>query len=57
MGDLITQNQSAFVEKRQIEDNILVANEVFHQLKIKKRGKRYEMALKVDMNKTYDRVE
>ena len=37
--------------KNQIQDNILV-----HHLRIR-RGKKYEMALKVDMNKAYDRVE
>ena len=57
MRELITQNQCAFVEKRQIQDNILVANEVFHYLKVKMKGKKYEMALKLDMNKAYDRVE
>ena len=48
---LITQNQSTFVEKRQIQDNILIANEEFQHLKIKKKGKRHVLALKVDMNK------
>ena len=57
MEELITQNQCAFVEKRQIQDNILVANEVFHHLKIRRRGMKYEIAIKVDMNKAYDRVE
>ena len=57
MGMLITQNQSTFVEKRQIQDNILVANEVFRHFKIKKKGRIYVLALKVDMNKAYDKVE
>lgn len=42
--------------ERQIHDNIVVAQEVLHYLKIKK-GKKYDLALKVDMNKAYDRVE
>ena len=54
---LITKNQCAFVERRQIQDNILIANEAFHHMKLKKKGKRYKMAIKVDMNKTYDRVD
>lgn len=42
---------------KQIHDNIVVVSEVFHFLKLKKKRKRYMMALKVDMNKAYDRVE
>ena len=57
MGEIITENQSAFLAGRQIQDNILVAREVFHFLKMKKRGKKSYMAMKVDMNKAYDRVE
>lgn len=57
MGELITQEQSAFLKGRQIQDNILVAGEVFHYLKLRKRGRKYEMALKIDTNKAYDRVE
>ena len=57
MGEIITENQSAFLAGRQIQDNILVAQEVFHFLKMKKRGKKSYMAMKVDMNKAYDRVE
>ena len=57
MGEIITENQSAFLAGKQIQDNILVAQEVFHFLKMKKRGKKSYMAMKVDMNKAYDRVE
>ncbi|OMP12130.1 reverse transcriptase [Corchorus capsularis] len=57
MDSLITQNQSAFIAQRQIQDNILVANEAFHYLKLKKKGKKADMAIKIDMNKAYDRVE
>ena len=57
MGRLITENQSAFLANRQIQDNILVAHEVFHFLKMRRKGKKRYMAMKVDMNKAYDRVE
>ena len=43
MGILITQNQAAFIKGRQIHYNILVANEAFHYLKLKKRGKRFQI--------------
>ena len=32
------------------QNNILVANEVFHYLKLKKRGREYGKAMKVDTN-------
>lgn len=53
----ISPNQRTFVPGRLIQDNLMVAHEAFHHLKTKKSGRRYEMAIKVDMNKAYDRVE
>ena len=57
LGELITENQNAFVVGRQIHDNIMVSQEIFHHLRLKKKGKKVELALKLDMNKPYDRVE
>ncbi|OMO55184.1 reverse transcriptase [Corchorus capsularis] len=54
---VITQNQNAFIANRQIQDNILIAQEVFHHLRLKKKRKRCELALKLDLNKAYNRVE
>lgn len=54
---LISPNQSAFVPDRMIQDSIMVAHEAFHFLRRKKRGKEGFMALKLDFNKAYDRVE
>ncbi|XP_004293049.1 PREDICTED: putative ribonuclease H protein At1g65750-like [Fragaria vesca subsp. vesca] len=48
---------NAFVLGRQIQDNLIVAHEVYHYLKLKKASSNHEMALKLDMNKAYDRVE
>lgn len=57
MPRIISENQRAFVSGRLIQDNILVVHEAFHYLKDKKRGNLAEMAIKMDMNKAYDRVE
>ncbi|OMO70992.1 reverse transcriptase [Corchorus capsularis] len=57
LGELISEQQSAFVAQRMIHDNILIANEAFHHMRLKKRGRKYEVAMKLDMNKAYDRVE
>lgn len=35
----------------------MIAHEVFHHLKLKKSGYDFEMGLKIDMNKAYDRKE
>ena len=56
LGELISKNQSAFVAGRQIHDNILIAQEAFHYMKLKKKGRKFEVALKIDMNKAYNRV-
>lgn len=57
MPRLLSENQRAFVSGRLIQDNILVVHEAFHYLKNKKKGKIVDLAIKVDMNKAYDRVE
>ncbi|KAG5523350.1 hypothetical protein RHGRI_035240 [Rhododendron griersonianum] len=54
---VISPNQSAFVPGRMIQDSILVAHEAFHFLNRKKEGKESFMAVKLDFNKAYDRVE
>lgn len=53
---IISPAQCAFVPQRQIQDNILIALETFHYLKLKK-DTCYELGLKVDMNKAFDRIE
>ncbi|KAK3205253.1 hypothetical protein Dsin_019299 [Dipteronia sinensis] len=47
----------AFLSRRQIFDNVLVAFETIHPLGGKKSEKRGQMVLKLDMSKVYDRVE
>ncbi|CAL1397819.1 unnamed protein product [Linum trigynum] len=54
---IISEGQNAFIRDKQIIENILLGHELMHYLKIKTRGKKGYMALKVDMEKAYDRVE
>ena len=54
---LVSETQSALMSNHLILDNILVAFETLHYLKSKRRGKSGLMALKLDMNKAYNRVE
>ncbi|XP_058733800.1 uncharacterized protein LOC131605468 [Vicia villosa] len=53
IGKLVSNNQSAFIEGRNIMDGVLVVNEV---LDLAKRDKRSCVVLKVDFEKAYDRV-
>lgn len=54
---IIEPEQSAFVQDRQIQDNILIVQEVLHQMRITKRRRKHQAVLKLDMQKAYDRVE
>ncbi|XP_074314656.1 uncharacterized protein LOC141649887 [Silene latifolia] len=56
LGDIVSENQSAFTPGRLISDNILVAFELFHHMK-NTRSSGGHLALKLDMAKAYDRVE
>ena len=46
---------SSFVPRRDVTDNIIVAQEIIHSMRWMK-GKRGVMAIKVDLEKAYDRL-
>lgn len=56
MPQLISHTQSTFIPDRQIIDNVLVAYELMHHLKLKKKDNTSFMSLKLDMSKVYDQV-
>ena len=51
---LISSNQSGFVKGRSISENIMLAQEIIHQIKKPKIGS--NVIIKLDMAKAYDRV-
>ncbi|XP_057419026.1 uncharacterized protein LOC130713258 [Lotus japonicus] len=55
MGDLVSPNQCSFVPGRHSSDNIIIAQEVFHSMRSRKGAKGW-MAMKVDLEKAYDRL-
>ena len=54
---IISEHQRAFMADCLITDNVLVAFETMHYLNQKRNGKIWEMALKLDISKAFDRVE
>ncbi|CAL1413306.1 unnamed protein product [Linum trigynum] len=56
LSQIVSEGQNAFIRDRQIINNIFIGHELMHYLKIKKQGKKGYMALKVDMEKAYDRL-
>lgn len=54
---LIIHMQNVFVAGRQIQDNIGIAYELFHFLKLRKTKSKFKLGIKLDMHKAYDMVE
>nr|GEZ24877.1 reverse transcriptase [Tanacetum cinerariifolium] len=54
---LISPQQSTFIPGRLIQDSMVITNEAFHYIRHKNKGNQRLMALKLDFNKAFDRVE
>ncbi|KAK4258441.1 hypothetical protein QN277_004892 [Acacia crassicarpa] len=55
LPQVISPNQCSFVPSRHSSDNIIVAQEVIHSMRNMKKKKGF-MAIKIDLEKAYDRV-
>lgn len=56
LGSLISRFQNGFVPSRAISDNIMISHETLEFIRKKRSGKKLFFALKLDMDKAYDRV-
>ena len=54
---IISKNQSAFQARKVITDNVVMAFDTLQYMEHHHNGNSRFMALKLDMSKTYDRVE
>ena len=54
---VISDAQSTFVPRRIIKNNTTVAHELLHRMRNRRKGKKGQMAIKLDISKAYDRVE
>lgn len=57
LPNLISANQSAFIEGRVLTDNALIAFETSHYIKRRTQGKNGVAGLKIDVSKAYDRLK
>lgn len=57
LHEIVFEAQTAFIPSRIITDNILIAHDLMHSLKSRKRVSKTYMSIKTDIAKTYDRIE
>ena len=57
LPDIVDKAQSAFVGGRLITNNIIIAFEAFHWLGRARESEEKLMVIKLDVSKTFDRVE
>lgn len=54
LPNIISLNQSGFIKGRSIGENVLLAQEIIHEIKTVNKGG--NVIFKIDMNKAYDRI-
>lgn len=57
LPNIVFEEQTTFISNRQIQDNIYIVQEVIHQLRVRRRKRKFQAILKLNMQKAYDRVE
>lgn len=55
--NIISEAQSSFMSGRAITDNSFEVFEIIHFMKRKNKGKTWDIALKIDINKAYGRID
>lgn len=55
MEKRVGPNQASFVPNCQASDNIIIVQKLIHSMR-RKTGKKGSMAIKIDLQKAYDRV-
>lgn len=56
MEKLVSRTQCNFVPQRQSRDNIIIAQEVIHSMRNKKKRRKGWMTINIDLEKAYDRL-
>ena len=56
MANIISPFQNAFIKGRSISDNIILGSETINVIKKRNKDKGSLRALKLDMDKAYDRI-
>lgn len=57
LSKCIYKEQSTFIENCFITNNLVIASKLIHHIRCKTQGKACEIALKIDINKVFDRVD
>lgn len=57
LAKLVDESQPTFIFGRWIQDNVLISFETIHTMSTPRKGKKADVALKIDKSKAYDQVD